>query len=57
MDIEFNFLFRFNSEQLIKDRTCLLGAGIGYLSSGTLGFVVGVDLAYVASKILSSVWK
>uniref|UniRef100_A0A915CI14 Uncharacterized protein n=1 Tax=Parascaris univalens TaxID=6257 RepID=A0A915CI14_PARUN len=51
------YRLRFDAKQLSLDRTCVIGAGIGYLSCGSLGFVVGVDLALLLSNMLSMTWQ
>ncbi|KHN77997.1 hypothetical protein Tcan_18608 [Toxocara canis] len=51
------YRLRFDAQQLSLDRTCVLGASIGYLSSGSFGFVIGVDLALLLSNVLSKAWQ
>ncbi|VDK66231.1 unnamed protein product [Anisakis simplex] len=48
---------RYDTDQLTFDRTCVLGAALGSLSSGSFGLVVGVDLALLISNVLSAVRK
>ena len=51
------FKSRFDNQQLWQDRTAVLSAAIGYLSSGSIGFVVGLDLSVVLSNLLGNAWK
>ncbi|TMS38590.1 hypothetical protein L596_005280 [Steinernema carpocapsae] len=46
------YRLRFNNEELNTDRSCLVGATIGTVCGGSLGFVVGVDLAKLFSTVI-----
>ncbi|KIH51144.1 hypothetical protein ANCDUO_18772 [Ancylostoma duodenale] len=50
------YRLRFDKQQLWQDRTCIVSAAIGYLSSGSLGFVVGLDLAVIMSNLMGKAW-
>ncbi|VDM73142.1 unnamed protein product [Strongylus vulgaris] len=50
------YRLRFDKQQLWQDRTCLISAALGYLTSGSLGLVVGLDLAVVMSNLMGKAW-
>ncbi|ETN80572.1 hypothetical protein RB195_003715 [Necator americanus] len=50
------YRLRFDKQQLWQHRACVVSAALGYLNNGSLGFVVGLDLALLASNILGKIW-
>uniref|UniRef100_A0A1I7XKI5 SMC hinge domain-containing protein n=1 Tax=Heterorhabditis bacteriophora TaxID=37862 RepID=A0A1I7XKI5_HETBA len=46
------YRLRFDRSRLWQDRTCVISAAVGYLSSGSLGFVVALDLASVITYFM-----
>ncbi len=51
------YRLRFDSSRLFVDRSAIVGAALGYATYGSLGFVVGVDIAMVAAVILGQIWQ
>ncbi|VDP53666.1 unnamed protein product [Heligmosomoides polygyrus] len=50
------YRLRFDKHQLWQDRSCVVSAALGYLSGGSLGFVVGLDLAVLMSNLMGKSW-
>ncbi|CAI4222042.1 unnamed protein product [Auanema sp. JU1783] len=48
---------RFDRTQLMQDRTSFVFATLGYLSSGNVGFVVGLDLSMLLTNVLDKTWR
>ncbi|CAD6191984.1 unnamed protein product [Caenorhabditis auriculariae] len=50
------YRLRFDKQKLWQDRSCLVSAAVGYLSSGSLGLVIGLDLSLLMSNIMGQAW-
>uniref|UniRef100_A0A8R1HHL1 Uncharacterized protein n=1 Tax=Caenorhabditis japonica TaxID=281687 RepID=A0A8R1HHL1_CAEJA len=49
------YRLRFNEKALNADRTAVVSAAVGYLSSGSAGLVVGLDLSLLISNLFG--WR
>ncbi|CAJ0567177.1 unnamed protein product, partial [Mesorhabditis spiculigera] len=50
------YKLRFDNQQLWLDRTTVISGAVGALSNGSLGFIVGLDLALVMSNLMGRAW-
>ncbi|XGW26118.1 hypothetical protein V3C99_007046, partial [Haemonchus contortus] len=50
------YRLRFDKQQLWQDRSCVVSAAIGYLANGSMGFVIGLDLAVLMSNLMGKAW-
>ncbi|CAI5438699.1 unnamed protein product [Caenorhabditis angaria] len=50
------YRLRFDQQALWQDRTAVISAAVGYLSSGSMGLVVGLDLALLMSNVMGRAW-
>lgn len=48
---------RFDTSELNIDRACFLGATLGSVGCGAYGYAVGVDAAFLISKVLMKRWN
>uniref|UniRef100_A0A1I7UIV4 Ammonium_transp domain-containing protein n=1 Tax=Caenorhabditis tropicalis TaxID=1561998 RepID=A0A1I7UIV4_9PELO len=47
------YSLRFDEDALRRDRGAVFSAAVGYLSSGAPGFIVGLDVSFVLSKLVN----
>ncbi|CAL2030455.1 unnamed protein product [Caenorhabditis brenneri] len=47
------YSLRFDEDALRRDRAAVFSAAVGYLSSGVPGFVIGLDVSFLLSKLVN----